>query len=246
MKFLTPILTLLLALAGCMDEPAQNVTSEPDTESPPAIEVSLLELVVNQTIVELRGQPLVLSGTVSGASTITVTGGPQAVSFEQPAAGNWTVGGYMVEFGHTNVTITADDGAGVATTTLVVKRLMRLTVEVNHDPAQGADRSDEIFWDFGGLRSLREDASYQDCAQPHPGRPNAHDALLDYVDVSGVHIEFSECGSFGVSPSNVDNVDYGALEWCFNHNGAQAELGISLLELDDQDILEFVNCSGFA
>ncbi len=236
---------LLLALAGCTEPVNETAAPEMPEPAPATPARDPLELTTDVDIVVLHGDTLTVNGTVTPGALVDVAYLDLAPTVTVDN-GTWSVT-VKPDFGHTLLNITADDGVETTTQSVLIKRHMLLTVNINHDPAQGKqDRSDDIYWDHGGLRSLHEDASYQDCEQPHPGRPNAHDALLDYVDITGVNIDFSDCGSFGVSPSNIDDIDYGPLGWCFNVNGEAADFGISLLELQDGDVFEFVNCSGFA
>ncbi len=248
MNRLPIILTIaLLAAAGCAeDAPVDDgpVVGAPvdsnETTLPP------LSLGLNQDVVVLQGTDTVtINGTVSDGAVVAISYDGDLTAEVTVDNGTWT-STFTVPFGHTQVQVFADDGVDAIQQNLTVKRNMQLTVTIDHDPAQGKeDRTDTFYWDHGGLRSLRDDASYDGCAQPHPERPNAHDALLDYSDIIGVPITYTDCGSFGVSVDDVDSVDYGPLGWCFNVNGEAAEFGISLLELDDGDVLEFVNCAGF-
>lgn len=244
----TIAIILLLALAGCTDPDAVQDTAAPtpdiaDDQNETAQPTPLVLRVDVQEIV-LQGEDAVaFNYSVGGDATVTITQDGETVYTGNPSTGF----SGPVDVGHTTFNITADDGIATQSAEILVKRYMALTVEIDHDPAQGKqDRSDMIYWDFGGLRSLHEDESYQGCEQPHPERPNAHDALLDYVDATGVTIDFSDCGSFGVSPSNVDGIDYGPLGWCFEVNGETAEFGISLLELADGDVFRFINCAGLS
>ncbi len=243
MKLATPLAALLLVLAGCSEEtPASDdadvIVTTPDVN----VTADPVSFTVDQTEFILQGLGAAnVTGTILGDATITVAGIDATVS-----NGTWSVQ-VPVPFGHTTLDVLVDDGLELQNATVLVKRHMELTVRIDHDPAQGKqDREDTIYWDYGGLRSMHEDASYEGCAQPHPERPNAHDALLDYSDITGVPITYTDCGSFGVSVDDVDSIDYGPLGWCFTVNGEAAEFGISLLELQDGDVFGFLNCAGLS
>lgn len=243
------IIVLLLicsALAGCTEPEIEAVPEVDTTTSEPGnVTVAPLVLSVDQTEVVLQGTgSATLSGSVTPGATVWV-GYDRDLGLEAIIDNGTWFAEFQVPFGHTEAQVIADDGISSASQNITIKRNMLLTVEVDHDTAQGkADRSDAFYWDYGGLRSMHEDESYEGCEQPHPGRPNAHDALLEYSDVVGVPITYTPCGSFGVSVDDVDDVDYGPLGWCFIVNGEAAEFGISLLELDDGDVFAFQNCGG--
>lgn len=238
---------LLLSLAGCT-EPAPNAhDGDADPTGQPAVNETRmpLSLSIDQAEMVLQGtDTATISGTTSDGATISYLYDRDLGGLATLDNGTWSAT-FTVPFGHTIVEVFADDGVETLREEVLVKRNMELTVTIDHDPAQGkADRSDTFYWDHGSLRSMN-DASYEGCEQPHPERANAHDALLDYSDIVGVPITYTDCGSFGVSVDVVDDVDYGPLGWCFNVNGEAAEFGISLLELNDGDVFAFVNCSGF-
>ncbi len=241
------LVALLTVLAGCVDTNADANTepnapeSSADIGNQPAAETtSALLLTTEVDTVVVQGSRVTLAGTVNRPATVTVSYGEgSGESFDTNGAWNYT---YTPPFGHDNVTITADDGTTTATASVLVKRNMQLTVEVNYDPSAGqTDTTHTLWWDYGGMRSLHEDTTYDGCDQPHPGRPNAHDALLDYEDASGVDIGFTDCGQFGVNISTVGGHESPG-SWCFEVNGEGAEFGVSLLELEDGDVFTFLDC----
>lgn len=245
MKTLPTLATLLiLSLAGCADD---TTTSPLDTSDPAddldtnhtAAPLHPINLSLDATSWIVQGESATLTGTVDRLVTLTVAHADGTDSFEANGTWNHT---YKPSFGHDDVVITADDGTSTTNTTVQVRRNMQVTVEVDYDPASGReDTSHTLWWDFGGLRSLHDDPTYEDCDQPHPGQPNAHDALLDFEDASGTDLGFTPCGQFGVGIDSVDGYT-SASYWCWLVNGETAELGISLLELEDGDVFTFVDC----
>ncbi len=243
----TMLVVLLIALAGC----AESASPNNDTANPSGVDsntpndtatnaTDVVQVIVTYDRVVVQGPSVTLTGRVDRPATVSVLYGQDlGDSFDADGPWNYT---YAPPYGHDTVTVTADDGKTTGSTTVLVVRNKQLTVEVDYDPASGrTDTTHTFWWDFGGLRSLYEDGSYHGCAQPHPGRPNAHDALLDFEDASGIDIGFTPCGQFGVNTETIDGyASPGA--WCFQVNGETAEFGVSLLELEDGDVFRFVDC----
>lgn len=241
------LLALLLLLSGCATDPeapAAEADPTPDAQAtaPDATDetdVDAVHLTLDATVLVVQGDNVTLTGSVDRPAVVNVAYGDAAESFD--ADGDWSFT-YTPPFGHDDVVVTADDGVATANATVQVQRNMLVTVAVDHSPASGLeDTTHTFYWDFGGLRSLHEDTSYEDCEQPHPGRPNAHDALLDFEDFSGKDIDFTPCGSFGVTLDAIDG-DESSSFWCWQVNGETAEFGISLMELEDGDVFSFVDC----
>lgn len=187
---------------------------------------------------------LMLTGTLDRAARLSVTGAAPL----DAQAGPWMVH-VPLEYGHSNLTIIADDGEATSTQTVVAIRLASATFEAKFTMAvpPHADLSDLVWYDPDELASA---PLYTGTSATHPPEANVHDLMVTWERQSGKAIEYSSPGAFGFGVNKIDGVGQPLTAsappyWCYTLNGETADLGISAQTLAPGDVVtwEFAGCA---
>ncbi len=233
-------IVVALLLAGCA-EPTPE-TPAPEPEAPAHEDMEALEMTVTGPSV-VREPTVKVNVTVNHAAIVTLSydhaqwPAPTPVNVSDKASF-----GFDVPFGHTLITVVADDGRMTVNETLLIVREASVTVKVVYRGDVGLSDHDDTFWyDMAALPSLATGA-YTGCQQGHPGTPNVHDAMVAWEAATGNDVGYGACGSFGV-PVNDINGHANPGYWCFEVNGEASETGITLAEVAPGDEIVWDDCA---
>lgn len=240
------LLTLATAFAGCTaGEPTGDAAApvQGDDQGNATTTATPIALTVDAPA-PTQGDMLMLTGTVDRAARVSVTGAEPV----DAQAGPWMVH-VALDFGQTNLTVTADDGTATAQAQVVAVRLASATFEARFTMAVPARDpiSDLVWYDPDGLASA---PLYPGTPATHPPHANVHDLMVAWERQSGKVIEYSTPTAFGFGVDEIDGVGQPLSSsappyWCYKLNGASAELGISAQELSPGDVVtwEYAGCA---
>jgi hypothetical protein len=177
-----------------------------------------------------QGDSVTLRGQVARDAAVSVRNGPSV----QAKKGAWTLTVPLAAYGHTPVTLVADDGHATQSADLVLVRLASATFETRYTayPAHD-DGSDVVWYDPGVHASL---PLYDGKAAPRTDQFSVHDLMVDWTAQTGEPIEYGYSESFGFSVSKIDGIGQpvdASLPpyWCYKVDGQTADFGISLQPL---------------
>ena len=238
-----PALALLAAcallFAGCAtssttttsenhDEAGHGQASSSTAPVPLLLTVAPLAATQNDTIT--------VKGTVSRAAQVSIG----TVSAQATSAWNLVV---PVEFGHSNLTVVADDGQASARLTVVAIRLASATMEVVYTAAVPPHPSSmhTVWYDPDGFASK---SMYADKPRPHPGYANVHDVMVSWTEQTGTLVEYGYDDAFDFGVNAIDGVGNPLTAsappyWGYEVNGATADLGITLQAVTAGDVISW-------
>lgn len=181
---------------------------------------------------------LMLTGTLDRAARLSVTGAAPV----DAQAGPWMVH-VPLEYGHSNLTIIADDGEAASTQTVVAIRLAQATMEVVYTAAvpPHAPTTHVVWYDPGAFASA---SLYEEAGAEHPPITNIHDVMVTWTQQTGIAIEYGGPGSFGFSVNKIDGVGQPLTAsappyWGYEVNGETAPLGITAMEAHPGDVIHW-------
>jgi len=221
--------------------PAPHAPMRPAT--PPSSTGSAALTLVLDPPQPTKDAAIVLTGTVSRDASVAVRGGPST----QAKAGAWSLG-VPLPYGHSNLTIVADDGADSSTLTVTAIRLASGTFEAKYTayPVH-PDTSDVVWYDPDNHTSA---PMYAGKAAPRDPGFTVHDFMADWSAQTGTAIEYGYSDSFGYSVSKIDGVGQPLTTeappyWCYKLDGTSADLGISLEPFQPGQVLtwEYAGCA---
>ncbi len=244
----TCLLLAALLLSGCaktattdsaMDAPSSSAPTtlvSPPAGPPLLLTVSALAPTQNETVT--------LTGTLNGPAQLSV-GGLTA----QMTEGAWSLV-VPLTFGHTNLTVVADNGKTTASTKVVAVRLASATFAVKYTAAipPHAASSDTVWYDPDGRASA---FMYTANKTEHPPIASVHDVMVSWTQQTGKRIEYSYSTTYqAFSVSAIDGTGQPLTAsappyWCYKLNGATADLGLTLQPVAPGDAIvwEFAGCA---
>ena len=158
------------------------------------------------------------------------------------STGAWSFA-FPLDFGHSNLTVIADDGQGSVRVDVVAIRLASATMEVVYTAAipPHAPSTHTVWYDPEAFASA---ALYEDAGVEHPPIATIHDVMVTWTQQTGIAIEYGGPGSFGFSVNKIDGVGQPLTAsappyWGYEVNGATAPLGITSMEAHPGDAIQW-------
>ncbi|MEK6985201.1 MAG: DUF4430 domain-containing protein [Candidatus Thermoplasmatota archaeon] len=238
---LATLLALAILAAGCATPSTQTSSSEaphgndhgaPTSVSPSAAPVPLLLTVA--PLAATQNASITVSGTVNRAAQVSI--GTQTV--EVTAAWSLVV---PLEFGQTNLTVTADDGQATVQQSVLAIRLASATMEVIYTAAipPHPSTTHTVWWDPDAFASK---PMYDAAGAEHPAIANIHDVMVTWTAQTGIPIVYGGPGEFGFEPHKFDGVGQPLSAaappyWLYDVNGETAPLGITSMEAHPGDVI---------
>ena len=181
---------------------------------------------------------VMLTGTLDRAARVSVTGAAPV----DAEAGPWMVH-VPLEYGHSNLTVIADDGEATSTQQVVAIRLAQATMEVVYTAAvpPHAATTHTVWYDPGAFASA---ALYEEAGAEHPPIANVHDVMVTWTQQTGIAVEYGGPGSFGFGVDKIDGVGQPLTAsappyWGYEVNGETAPLGITSMEVHPGDVIRW-------
>lgn len=240
-----PTLALLLALAilaaGCATPSTESSSSEAPhgkahgTETGMSSSTAPLPLILTiAPLAATQNETITITGTVSRAAQVSI--GAQSVE----AASSWSLT-VALEFGQTNLTVTADDGQTTVQKSVLAVRLASATMEVVYTAAIPPHPSTNhvVWYDPDAFASK---PMYDAAGATHPGIANIHDVMVTWTAQTGIPIVYGGPGEFGFEPQKFDGVGQPLSAaappyWLYEVNGETAPLGITSMEAHPGDAI---------
>lgn len=234
------LLTLASAFAGCTAEaPPREDATDPAAQDPGnATAPALPPVLTVDAPAPTQGDMVMLTGTLDRAARVSVTG---ADPVDAPA-GPWMVH-VPLDFGQTNLTVTADDGSAAAQAQVVAIRLASATMQVVYTSAVPPHPASEhvVWYDPDAYASA---SMYADAGVEHPPIANVHDVMVTWTEQTGIPVEYGGPGSFGFGVNKIDGVGQPLTSsappyWGYEVNGETAPLGITSMEVHPGDVIHW-------
>lgn len=223
---------LLVALAGCSGDasgPDAPVPQPTESGNQTAPAPTALRWTVDAGTGTTKTDVLDVNVTVGRPVLVQVVAGP--FSHEQEVNESAVVA-VALDFGRTNVTITADDGINTVSESFMAVRLAPATFEVDYGAASSkAEVHDDLWLDIHAFHSA---SMYEQEGGEHPGFPNVHDVMVFWEQETGHVVEYGYSQGFqSFSVSRIDGEGNPLTAsappyWCYDINGEPASLGITL------------------
>lgn len=242
---------LLVLLSGCLFEESPAATLPEDDGAAAALANAttthgpLPVLLAVDAPQPTQNETVTLTGTIDQPARLLVTSAVDGVATELARVdvaqdGAWSLA-VPVAGGRTNLTVTAETGAETAQATVLAVRLLSATLEVLFTAAvpPHPDVADLVWYDPDGHASA---PAYEGTTMAHPPHANVHDLMVSWSTATGKEIVYSYFDGLGFSPDEIDGVGQPLTStappyWCYTVNGATADFGISLQELNAGDVV---------
>lgn len=251
MKALACALALLI-LAGCTSTETPNGTDDLSNGSRTSTTMSVPANTTTAAVAPFLDAPSFVQSNGSLSVQVTTAPGMLVSAVAEPAlpdlsyaridVGLWRITSSAIPFGHTNLTVLADNGEQTLNHTILVVRNMTVTMEAKFRGTPGVTDRTETFSFDPGLFLSKPD--YEGKSVSHPGHATVHDAMVAWTLQSTVVITYDFYNSLGYSVRQIDGVGnpvsgLPAGAWCYTLNGKSAPLGISSMAIADGDLVSW-------